>query len=90
MYLLAGVMIPPHEATEYLYELCAIVENIVRERCETSEVHPPTPSQHEADVQSCELEAINITNIYNTSNLNQVALDWKDSVSTTPSPSLNA
>ena len=44
VYLLAGVMIPPHEATEYLYELCAIVENIVRERCETSEVHPPTPS----------------------------------------------
>ena len=41
-------------------------------------------------MQSCELEAINITNICNTSNLNQVALDWKDSVSTTPSPSLNA
>jgi hypothetical protein len=35
VYLFAGVMVPPQEPAEYLYELRAISENIVRERCET-------------------------------------------------------
>jgi len=52
-----------------LYELRAIAENIVRERCETSEVHPPAHSEHEADVHPCEVEATNATNIGNTCNL---------------------
>ena len=83
-------MVPPQEPVEYLYEFRAIAKNIVMERCETSEMYPPTPNQHEADVHSCEVEATNVTNVRNISNLNQVTLDWKYSVSPTPSPSPNA
>jgi hypothetical protein len=67
-------MVPPQEPTEYLYELCAIVD--VKERCETSEVHPPAlASQQEANVHPCEVEATNATNVGNTKILNQEALD---------------
>lgn len=38
---LADVMVPRRERTEYLYELRCIAENIVRERLEQSEPHPP-------------------------------------------------
>ena len=37
----ADVMAPPLERSGYLYELRAVAENIVRERGEHSEVHPP-------------------------------------------------
>jgi hypothetical protein len=77
-------------AAKNLTENIAIAKNIFRERCETSEVHPPTPCQHEADVHPCEVEATNVTNVGNTSNLSQVALDWKDLVSPTPNPSFKA
>ena len=40
-------MVPPWEPVEYLYELHTIAENTVKECCETSEVHPPAPSQNE-------------------------------------------
>jgi hypothetical protein len=90
VYLFAGVMVPPQEPAEYLYELRVISDNIVRERCETSEVHPPTPSQHEADEHTCEVDSTNVTDVGNTSNLSPVALDWKDLVFPTPSTSLNA
>jgi hypothetical protein len=53
-------------------------------------LHPPAPSQHKADVHPCEVEATNVTNVGNTSNLSQVPLDWKDLVSPTPNPSFNA
>ena len=90
IYLFAGVMVPSQEPAEYLYELRAISENIVRERCEISEVHPPTPSEHEADEHTCEVDATNVKDVGNTSNLGPVALDWKDLVFPTPSTSLNA
>ena len=83
-------MVPPQNLAKYLYELRAIAENIVTDRCETSEVHPPTPSQHEADVHPCEVEATNVTNVRNTSNLSQVTLDWKDLVSPSPCTTFNA
>lgn len=38
---LAEVMVPPMERSECIWELCNIAENIVRERLEHSEVHPP-------------------------------------------------
>ena len=37
-------MVPPQEPVEYLYEFRAIAKNIVMERCETSEMYPPTPN----------------------------------------------
>lgn len=55
----------------YLYKLRAIAKNIVKKRCETSEVHPPAPSQYEADVHCCEVEATNTTNFSNTSILSK-------------------
>lgn len=35
------MMVPPLERSEYMYELRNIADNIVRERLEHSEVHPP-------------------------------------------------
>jgi hypothetical protein len=71
-----------------LHELHVIVENIVRERCETSEVHLPAPtSQHKTDVHPCEVE---VTNISNTSILSGETSDCKGLVSSTSSPILNA
>ena len=91
IYLLAGVMVPTQEPAEYLYELRAIAENIARERCETSEVPPTAPSQHEPDVHTCEVDSTNVSghNVSNTSNLSQVTLDWNDLVFSTPGTSLN-
>ena len=63
-------MVPPQEPVEYLYELRGLSESTARDRCETFEVHLPTPTQHETDVHGYEVEV-------------------QDSVSTTPSPSLN-
>ena len=54
-----------------MYELRAIADNVVKECCEISEVHPPTPNQHEADVLRCEVRAINATNVSNTRNLSK-------------------
>ena len=58
-------MVPPQEPTEDLYELRAIADNVVRERCETSEVHPPISKQYESDVLRCKVEATNATNVGN-------------------------
>ena len=49
VYGLADVMVPPLECSEYMYVLQNIVENIVRERCEHSIIHPPGHSGHEHD-----------------------------------------
>lgn len=90
--LVVGVMVEAQEPAEYVYELRAIAENIGRERCETSEVPPPAPTQHEPDVHTCEVDSTNVSgpNVNNTSNLSQVTLDWKDLVFPTPGTSLNA
>lgn len=59
-------MVPLQEPTKYLYEIRAFVECVVKKFCETSEVLPPTPTQHEADVHGVEVEATNDTNVSNT------------------------
>ena len=48
-----------------MYKLRAIADNVVRERCETSEVHPPISKQYESDVLRCKVEATNATNVGN-------------------------
>ena len=55
-------MVSPQEPTEYLYKLRAIAKNIIKEHCEHSEVHPPEPTHHKADVHHCEVEATNTSN----------------------------
>jgi hypothetical protein len=113
-------MAPPQNLAEYLYEIRAFAECVVKELCEILEVLPPTPTQHDADVHRYEVEATNDTNVDNTSKADvvtdvhppmkphvgpawhilrtqdktlqdlpsQVVIDWQDSVSPTPSPSL--
>ena len=51
MHGLAGIMVPPLERVEYMYELRNIAKNIVSERCEHSKLHPPTHTRHEPAVQ---------------------------------------
>lgn len=43
---MADVMVPPLERSEYLYELRNVADNVVQERSEHSEVHPPGLSGH--------------------------------------------
>ena len=62
---------PTTRANYVLVQAWAIAKNIVKKRCETSEVHPPAPSQYEADVHCCEVEATNTTNFSNTSILSK-------------------
>ena len=72
-------MVPLQEPTKYLYEIRAFVECVVKKFCETSEVLPPTPTQHEANVHGFEVEASNDTNVGNTSNTD-VVMDVQPSI----------
>jgi hypothetical protein len=46
---LADLLVTPLERQEYMYELRNIAENIVRERCEYSEVQPAVEIEHECE-----------------------------------------
>ena len=55
MHLVPDVMVPLLERSEYMDELRNIANNIVRERLEHSEVHPPSHSELPTDASSCEV-----------------------------------
>lgn len=53
--LLADVMVPSLERAEFMDELRAVADNIVRERLEHAEVHPIAHAAPTADVTSCDV-----------------------------------
>ena len=59
---IADVMVPPLEPTEYLYELRAVAENIIRERLGHSEVHHAEVPHYEVQIHECGEEVTNGSN----------------------------
>ena len=74
-----------------MYEIRVVVDSVVKEACETSELPPPTPTHYEADVHGSEVE---VTNVGNTSKADVVMTQQSqitphDSVSPTPNLSFD-
>ena len=86
-------MVPPVERSAYMYELRNIAENIVRERCEHSEVQPPTRTMHVTkEPVDGEQPVEPVFNIPMTQGStleelpSQMDFDWQDSVSDKGTP----
>lgn len=55
MHVVANVMVPSLERSEYMDELRNLADNIVKERLGHSEVHLPAHSALPTDASSCEV-----------------------------------